>query len=646
MKVLIRKFKTIQDLTIEIPASITGGNGTGKSTILEAICFCLTGKDLSGNEFKQVYDNRVDLHDAIADVSYFDSYGNEYRRIVSPIFQTSRAGVEEIKIKRNTVCKKNDIAGNDFAPEFEDFYKFGTDYFFRQKEEIQRAIFIGALKSRLPVYDIAANSLKLKELQKSQKTAISEIEAIRNLQKNTKDVEVPQIDAKLFALNSEYVKLAAVDNSAQIEEVNRRNNAAMSRYLTDKMNAGSDLNTFNLRVKEIDNQIFMIEKRMESENSKVFVCAPEKSAEIQKNQLISLLSDFEKLTFYDTIENYAAVNFAKNPVLVENQKSIIEIQNSIFNPAETSGACPLSGEYCETVKLHAESAFNVAKTKRIQEIKSANRSILENEMWQANRRYNITKAKIDELQTEISEISSYNLRFSESNKESEADFDANKFEVISGLNSKIKDLEVQKNETLSKIQSIETLISELQEPIMEQLPESIQISDELIEAHKQYTAEKESIIGALAVNENNAKNCEKWEADIKTNQVLLFDLDVEVLRIKNEISDYFSNLKDLVKSEFPGEIEISVELLEFVMSRDEYKDCFKITANGKVFPYECNGALQNNLKLQILAGLQRLAGYKGITIMDNCEANTTQSVNACGLNCVLARATDDKVLNV
>ena len=75
------------------------------------------------------------------------------------------------------------------------------------------------------------------------------------------------------------------------------------------------------------------------------------------------------------------------------------------------------------------------------------------------------------------------------------------------------------------------------------------------------------------------------------------------------------------------------------MIRDEYKDCFKITANRKVFPYECNGALQNNVKMQVLANLQRLKGYAGVTVMDNCEANTTQPVNTCGLNCVLAYAT-------
>jgi recombinational DNA repair ATPase RecF len=72
MKVLIRKFKTIEGKEIQIPATIKGGNGLGKSTILEAISFVFTGVNLNGKEFQQIYDNRVDLHDAMADVSFFD----------------------------------------------------------------------------------------------------------------------------------------------------------------------------------------------------------------------------------------------------------------------------------------------------------------------------------------------------------------------------------------------------------------------------------------------------------------------------------------------------------------------------------------------------------------------------------------------
>ena len=154
MKVVIHKFKRVLNLTVNVPAEISGANGSNKTTILEAISFVLTGKNLQGSTFDQVYDNRVELSEAIADVSFFDDYGNEYWRTVEPTFQTSRSGEESVKILRSTRCTKNSIDVNDFASEFEDFAFFGTDYFFNQKETDQRSIFIDLMKSLLPSYDV------------------------------------------------------------------------------------------------------------------------------------------------------------------------------------------------------------------------------------------------------------------------------------------------------------------------------------------------------------------------------------------------------------------------------------------------------------------------------------------------------------
>jgi len=189
-------------------------------------------------------------------------------------------------------------------------------------------------------------------------------------------------------------------------------------------------------------------------------------------------------------------------------------------------------------------------------------------------------------------------------------------------------------------------LANLTEPTPERLPETIEISEQLKQAHADFELQNKEITKQIGVNENNVRLRAQYNAEIKQLQDSLFTIGEEIAKLTAEISDYFSNLEGIVKSEFAGKIEIGVELLEYVMSRDEYKDCFKITANGKVFPYECNGALQNNLKLQILATFQRLKGYTGITLMDNCEANTTQPVETCGLNCVLAYATNDENLSI
>ncbi len=349
MKIQIRKFKRLSDLTVNVPAKITGGNEKGKTTILEAISFCLTGKDLSGNEFKQVYDNRVDLHDAIADVSCFDSYGNEYRRTVSPVFQINKMGENKVKTLRNTTCQKNGVEVKDFANEFSDFKELGTDWFFRQRENDQRECFLKLFQNKLPDFDLTTKNEMLSKLKKEQRESI-----------------------------------------AYIRELN---------------------------------------------------------ADIEKNQPID--------------------------------------ESELFSDAE------------------------------------------------------------------IRIINQY-------------------------LYYKISDLKIER----------------------------------------------------------------------ENRQKYLFEIDAKIVKLQNEISGYFSNLKDIVEAEFSGKIKIGVELQEYVISRDEYKDVFKITADSKIFPYECNGALQNNTKLQILASLQRLAGYVGITIMDNIEANTTQEIDSCGLNLVSAQATFDKELKI
>lgn len=638
MKVVIHKFKRAEDQTINIPANITGGNGSGKTTILEAILFCLTGKDLSGNEFKQIYDNRADIHDAVADVSYFDNYGNEFRRTVAPVFQVNRQGVEEIKIKRNTVCQKNGIAVNDFAPEFSDFAKFGTDFFFKQKEDEQRKIFIDALKSKMPDYDIHANSLKLKELVKAQKIAQEEIKQLANAQKQLQSVKVPEVPDELRKLNGEYLSLTAADNSAIIGEINARNNQRMRDFLSLKSSLSG-------QISDLENQITRAKGKIDlfsSEIKSIEKSQPELSSEQDVSALHSEIKELENklstLKHYATVEEYASENFSKNPVLVANAKKISAIQNKELTD-ELSDACPLSGEACETARLHSTGAA-------ILRIKNENRAILTSEMTVANGEYRSVVNSIDSVRARLSSIEIQNTEVRKKNELTLSTFDNEKAKKIGMIKADISELEKRIGESAVKIEELKNKLSSLTEPTPEALPEEITIPDNLRAAHAEFIVIEKEITGAEAINAHNAAKRADNDTQIKIKQELLMDLDTTIVQLRQEISDYFSNLNGIVKQEFAGNIEIGVELLEYIMSRDEYKDCFRITANGKVFPYECNGALQNNVKLQVLASLQRLNNYTGITIMDNCEANTTDPINTCGLPCVLATATNESELKI
>ena len=651
MKLIIHKFKRHEDLVVPIPCQLRAGNEKGKTTILEAFSFVLTGKDLSGNEFKQVYDNRIDLHEAIADVEFTDNYGNSFRRVVKPQYSISRAGIEELKIKRSTQCFKNGIECNDFADEFFDFFKFGTDYFFNQKEDIQRSIFIDILKSKLPDYDVNSASLKLKELKKSQKNAVADVKIKTEQLKGVKDVEVDVIDHETEVLNNEYLSMSDVDNSALVAEINRKNNTASDNFFATKRTLSNQIQEKENLINSENAKLLTANERLEVVKKSEFVPVTENDTEGAEKLVGDLKSELEKLTFFDKIEDYAAIYFNLNPVLVENAEKMKEIQQLEFVPSdEISSACPLSGEVCETAKLHSQQSFRMRfdaiNADKISTLKAQNRSILQKEMNESNSKYLSVKSDLERAEKGLESLISKNAKMNSDNEFLRDSFDGSKKSEISRLNQLISDLKNRIDQLVISRDQLKTDLENLTEPTPERLPETIEISEQLKQAHSDFELQNKEITKQIGVNENNVRLREQYNAEIKALQGSLFTIGEEISKLTSEISDYFSNLEGIVKSEFSGKIKIGVELLEYVMSRDEYKDCFKITANGKVFPYECNGALQNNLKLQVLATFQRLRGYSGITLMDNCEANTTQPVETCGLNCVLAYATNDENLSI
>ena len=649
MELIITKFKRHENLNVPIPCEIFGGNEKGKSTIIEAISFCLTGKDLQGNEFKQVYDNRVDMHEAIADVTFVDNYGNKFRRVVCPTYSTNRAGVEELKIKRSTQCSKNGIDCNDFADEFVDFIKFGTDYFFNQKEDVQRSIFIDLLKSKMPNYDVKEASLTLKELKKSQKTEVESVKSKQEQLKAVKDVPVAVIDPYLAELNAEYVKLSEVDNSAAIAEVNKRNNANAESHSKIKKHIYEAVEASEKELRNKKELISELETKIKNAELSQFVPKPEVPDDSDPKKYEELKNKFDKVVYYEKLEDYAGFFFHKNPVLVANSEKIKEISERQFSePTEISGACPLSGDFCETAKLYsvasARKAFELTNSSEIEAIRAENRTVLTKEMSEHNSAYLTIKSDLERMEKTAQKIKDENEKIRKDNEFLKSSFETIKSEGIAKLKAEKSALE----KTVSKIElSLEAKKAELSglvEPFFEKLPENLEIPENVKQAHASYELLNTEITKQIGVNENNVKLREQYNREIKELQGSLFTIGEQIAKLSAEISDYFGNLSGIVKNEFAGDIEIDVELLEYVLTKDEWKDCFKITANGNVFPYECNGALQNNLKLQVLATFQRLKNYTGITLMDNCEANTTQPINTCGLSCVLTYATNDEEL--
>lgn len=645
MKLVIHKFKRLSDLTISIPAEIKGGNEVGKTSILEAISFCLTGKDLTGATFDQIYDNRVDLHEAIADVSYFDDYGNEYRRTVEPVFQTSRAGVEEIKILRSTRCTKNGIDTKDFAGEFGDFYSFGTDFFFNQKEDVQRSIFIDLMKSLLPNYDVAEAQLKLKSLKRTQKDTVSDIDTLRKVLKGTVDVEVPGVDGDTERMEGEYQTLikSASENSQLTAEINRRNNTVISEYREKNVSLENEIDRNNRVISLAKQKKADLENRLSATRELKFVgYKPEDTTELQ-DRINKLNDDLSSLRYWDDVKDYAREHGRENPIVSKNIERLSRLKyatpENMPEGEEVSDVCPTCGVSSQST---LDKSIEIIQSG----IKEENRRILESEMRDVNGRYLNVKDERDRLTIQLNRINAENKKQADKEEADRRAFNIKKTNDIEAIEKQIGDAQSEWLAAEKQRDAYQKELDNLKEPKLEELPVKGEIPDELIQAHEQYIAQKEAQIGANAINTNNAINRAKKEAEIKEKQAILMGVEKDVVKLQNEITDYFSNLKNVVAKEFAGKIEIGVKLQEYVITRDEYKDVFQITADGKIFPGECNGAFRNNVKLQVLSTLQRLKGYKGVTILDNAEANTTQPIDPCGLSLVVARATDSKELTI
>lgn len=105
MEIKIKKFMELQDIDLATPCTVSGRNGSGKTTILRAVLWVLSGKDVNGTTFSEnVYPNLVkNISDCNADVSVF-LQGREFRKETNGK-ETRKSGESETTIVKSIATK-------------------------------------------------------------------------------------------------------------------------------------------------------------------------------------------------------------------------------------------------------------------------------------------------------------------------------------------------------------------------------------------------------------------------------------------------------------------------------------------------------------------------------------------------------------
>jgi len=105
MKIEIKRFKKHHDLTVAFPATVSGENGSGKTTILDAFLWCMNQRSIDMKEFtsSNVYNHEDRDGNRFAEVA-FHTDDMIFRKAAKPLYSRER-GTDDEKLKTELNCE-------------------------------------------------------------------------------------------------------------------------------------------------------------------------------------------------------------------------------------------------------------------------------------------------------------------------------------------------------------------------------------------------------------------------------------------------------------------------------------------------------------------------------------------------------------
>ena len=256
MELKINQFKKLSNLTVQLPAIIEGANGVGKTSIIEAFSFVLTGKSLNGDIFdKKIYLNEEVTEQAVASVELKLKSGDVISRTCSPIFTRKRGEeIATLKTAISTSLKINNTPCNN--AEFTSFLEkndeelllgYSVEFFKRLDNQKQRNILMNIAEEKgvkkdtyfLGLEDKKQVKYAISELKKEEANLIAQIELLNNQILETKISEEKNVSEKIK------------ETQTKIENLqNSKNNAEIPKHVVQH-NFG-----VNAKIQEVQNEIF------------------------------------------------------------------------------------------------------------------------------------------------------------------------------------------------------------------------------------------------------------------------------------------------------------------------------------------------------------------------------------------------------
>ena len=236
MKVEIKKFAAMRNVNFEAPVNISGANGSGKTSIMDSISFCLTGKNSHGEQINEnSYNSKEPAEQQFCEVS-IEVGGHTYTRRIEPVFKTNREGETYVAVKCSTSLYVDGVKQDnaDAFSRFDDYLLLSTDTFFMKDWKEQLMIVDQFLKTHLPD-DFKDFDLK----EENQK--------LRSAKAELKDVQKSQSEVNILLRNLISPDLPEMSHEDILEKIKRLSNFLKSYQFLEHLHLVSHLEDYTFQ---------------------------------------------------------------------------------------------------------------------------------------------------------------------------------------------------------------------------------------------------------------------------------------------------------------------------------------------------------------------------------------------------------------
>ena len=589
MKLKINKFKEIVDKQVSLPqAIVSGANGAGKTSILEAFYFVIDGKKADGSNvggeiYSQYAKSKSDL---IVEVELEIDKNTKFCRRCEGSEKREKGSINselvrninttlfiEADGKRDVVTQKewNEAISVYFPENWR--YLTNPNYLQDQKQADVKDFVFGLLK--LSEFDT-----KNKDIARSKVTEKNnEINNLNVLIQNYEKVQEPEPEIDFTEkFNSKITELRAKINITTLSAKDAQRNAEINKQIAEISQSEAQLQD---EKSELELPILM---------GKSFITLHDTS---DTEQQIEVLKNRE----YNNIDDLRAVDFAE-----KNNKEIFDIEYKIANYDNIKAGlkctlCPVCSDlFCESRKTDIES---------LEDLQEANENLTYVDIAQLEQSFEAAKVefeteksnKIAGLEAELKQLQSANEKIKNQNAEIRAEND----KAILLHNEKVAEINA-KNEAIRG----ENIIIRLENAKAKagfEAEKSAKLAE--LRASIKYPAKVDNSDTELAINEiegqkeNNRQdflNYTKLQAVYNNAQSEIKRLNEEKTALLTTLVDFEQNYIIEKQKEFQHyqiiENQINSELSAFgvkfklyrkLISNDDFKADFSIILNDRDF---------------------------------------------------------------